>query len=195
MNPGGVRADLTFAPARYGGRRESSPAGRRSRSSRSTTSSPRSRSRAPSSLEVLKDQWCGAGQTAATVLLPSASLDVLYDLSVATSIIGRPLCERGEPGVRTWPSTAPTVDPAARTALTTNNFLADGGDGFLDAARGDRADVAERLRRRFARPLPRADHPRARRAGAAPTRDRITRRSVRQIRHLPCGGPCATAAR
>ena len=83
MNPGGVRADFTFAQSAARAT-ASSPTRRRSPSSRSTTSSPPRRSRAPQLLDVLKDQWCGTNRRPPTVLLPSSTINYTFDQSVAT---------------------------------------------------------------------------------------------------------------
>ncbi len=128
MNPGGVRADLTFA--QRGTEGDGVVTYEEAFTVQPFNNIVTTQSFTGAQLvEVLKDQWCGAGQTAATVLLPSASLTYTYDLSVATSIIGADCASAANP-VSNVASTAPRVDPAATYRVTTNNFLADGGDGF-----------------------------------------------------------------
>jgi 5'-nucleotidase len=79
-------------------------------------------------LDVLKDQWCGTNSQP-TVLLPSSTINYTVDLSVAGEILGQPCAGAANPvsGV-TIGGTA--LDPAATYRITTNNFLADGGDDF-----------------------------------------------------------------
>jgi 5'-nucleotidase len=79
-------------------------------------------------LDVLKDQWCGTN-TSQTVLLPSSSIHYTFSKAAAASILGKPCAGAANPvsGV-TIGGTA--LDPAATYRITTNNFLADGGDDF-----------------------------------------------------------------
>ena len=79
-------------------------------------------------LEVLKDQWCGTGQSSPTVLLPSGSVHYTYDMSIAAEILGTPCA--GAPNPVSGVTIGGALDPAAEYRITTNNFLADGGDDF-----------------------------------------------------------------
>jgi 5'-nucleotidase len=93
-------------------------------------------------LEVLKDQWCGSN-TRATILLPSNGFHYTWDESVAASILGQP-CEGADN-----PVSDVTIDGVALIddmsyRITTNNFLADGGDDFLSLTQGtDRTTLPE----------------------------------------------------
>ena len=155
MNPGGVRADLTFA---------SSPAGEGD----GVVTYGEAFSVQPFNnivttntftgaqlLDVLKDQWCArpgrrpcccprpTSRTRTTSPTRPRSPDVTCSPSVANPVSNVRI--NGVP-----------LDPAATYRVTTNNFLADGGDSFAVAARGHEPDLAARLRRRLAGPLPRA---------------------------------------
>ena len=79
-------------------------------------------------LDVLKDQWCGTN-TSQTVLLPSSSIHYTFSRSVAASILRKPCAGAANPvsGVTIGGA---ALDPAATYRITTNNFLADGGDDF-----------------------------------------------------------------
>jgi 5'-nucleotidase len=79
-------------------------------------------------LDVLKDQWCGTN-TSQTVLLPSSSIHYTFDKAVAASILGKPCAAAPNPVSAVKIGTA-DLDPAATYRITTNNFLADGGDDF-----------------------------------------------------------------
>jgi 5'-nucleotidase len=85
-------------------------------------------------LEVLKDQWCGTN-SAPTVLLPSSTLNYTYDASIAASILGRPCAGAANP-VSDVTIGGAALDPAATYRITTNNFLADGGDDFASLRAG-----------------------------------------------------------
>src|SRR4051812_3251683 len=85
-------------------------------------------------LDVLKDQWCGTN-TAPTVLLPSASLHYAYDASIAGGILGRPCAGAPNPVTGVTVNGA-ALDPSGSYRITTNNFLADGGDDFLSLKQG-----------------------------------------------------------
>jgi 5'-nucleotidase len=85
-------------------------------------------------LDVLKDQWCGTN-TSQTVLLPSSSIHYSFSKSVAASILGKPCAGAANPvsGVTIGGA---ALDPAATYRITTNNFLADGGDDFQSLKAG-----------------------------------------------------------
>jgi 5'-nucleotidase len=85
-------------------------------------------------LEVLKDQWCGTNSSA-TVLLPSSTLSYTYDQSIAASILGT-ACAGAPNPVTDVTIGGAALDPAASYRITTNNFLADGGDDFLSLKAG-----------------------------------------------------------
>jgi len=84
-------------------------------------------------LDVLKDQWCGSA--AVNVLLPSSTLTYTFDQSVATSIVNTPCASAANPVSNVKIADVP-LDPAASYRVTTNNFLADGGDGFQSLRAG-----------------------------------------------------------
>jgi 5'-nucleotidase len=133
MNPGGVRADFLYQPS--GGEGPGVVT-----YEEAFTVQPFNNIVATQTftgaqlLDVLKDQWCGTN-SAPTVLLPSASLHYTYDASIAAGILGRPCA--GAPN----PVTGVTLNGAALDLsgsyrITTNNFLADGGDDFLSLKQG-----------------------------------------------------------
>lgn len=130
MNPGGVRADFSYAPAPG-----ASDAPGDVTYGEAFTVQPFNNSVATQTytgaelLEVLKDQWCGAGQSAPTVLLPSAGIHYSYDKSVAAGILGQPCAEAPNPVSGLTIGGTPVV-ATTEYRITTNNFLADGGDGF-----------------------------------------------------------------
>jgi 5'-nucleotidase len=84
-------------------------------------------------LDVLKDQWCGSA--AVNVLLPSSTLTYTFDQSIATSIVNTPCASAANPVSNVKIADVP-LDPAASYRVTTNNFLADGGDGFPSLTAG-----------------------------------------------------------
>jgi 5'-nucleotidase len=79
-------------------------------------------------LDVLKDQWCGTN-TSQTVLLPSSSIQYKFSRSVADSILGKPCAGAANP-VSEVRIKGALVNSGATYRITTNNFLADGGDDF-----------------------------------------------------------------
>jgi 5'-nucleotidase len=85
-------------------------------------------------LDVLKDQWCGTN-TRATVLLPSSTIHYKWDKSIAASILGQPCAGAANPVV-TAQINGVDLDQAASYRITTNNFLADGGDDFQSLRAG-----------------------------------------------------------
>ena len=129
MNPGGVRADFVFADSGAEGDEDGLVT-----YEEAFTVQPFNNLVATQTftgaqlLDVLKDQWCGA----ATVnrLLPSASLTYTYDQSIADEIDGGPPCAGAPNPVSDLRINGTPVDPAASYRITTNNFLADGGDDF-----------------------------------------------------------------
>jgi 5'-nucleotidase len=135
MNPGGVRADFTFAQSSAG------EAPGQVTYSEAFTVQPFNNSVATQTftgaelLEVLKDQWCGVGQANATVLLPSAGLHYTYDKSVAADIQGDDCAAAANP-VTGLTIGGVAVSLTADYRITTNNFLADGGDGFASLTVG-----------------------------------------------------------
>jgi len=93
-------------------------------------------------LDVFKDQWCGTN-SAPTVLLPSSSIHYTTDLSIAADILGKPCAGAANPvsGVTIG---GVALDPAATYRMTTNNFLADGGDDFQSLKLGtDRSTLSD----------------------------------------------------
>jgi 5'-nucleotidase len=126
MNPGGVRADLGFAPdgvVTYGEAFAVQPF-----NNIVTTQS----FTGTELLEVLKDQWC---QGPTNVLLPSSTLTYTYDRSDAAAIAGRPCADVTSP-VSNVQVGGVALDPNATYRVTTNNFLADGGDSFASLRLG-----------------------------------------------------------
>ena len=85
-------------------------------------------------LDVLKDQWCGTN-SAPTVLLPSSTIHYTWDQSVAASILGQPCAGAANPVTGVTIGGA-ALDAAATYRITTNNFLADGGDDFQSLKAG-----------------------------------------------------------
>jgi 5'-nucleotidase len=126
MNPGGVRADFTFAPSgseapgevTYGEAFTVQPFG----NSLVTMTLTGARI-----LEMLKSQWCGAASP--RVLLPSASVSYTFDQSDAAAITGA-ACAGAVNPVSNLTIGGTPVDPAASYRITVNSFLADGGDSF-----------------------------------------------------------------
>lgn len=85
-------------------------------------------------LDVFKDQWCGTNSQP-TVLLPSGTIHYTTDLSIAAEILGKPCAAAPNPVTGVTIGGA-ALDPAASYRITTNNFLADGGDDFLSLKQG-----------------------------------------------------------
>jgi 5'-nucleotidase len=134
MNPGGVRADLTFP---------SSPAGEGDgvvTFGEAFTVQPFGNSLVTMTLtgaqiqRVLEEQFCGVNSTASRVLLPSAGFHYTWSLALGNSADpGCTLDVVSDAGVTL--NGAP-LDPAASYRVTVNSFLADGGDGFATLAQG-----------------------------------------------------------
>ena len=135
MNPGGVRADLTFA---------SSPKGEGDgvvTYGEAFTVQPFNNIVTTNTftgaqlLDVLKDQWCGPVVEAQVVLLPSSTLTYTYNRATATAISDTPCAGAPNPVSNVSINGAP-LDTAGTYRVTTNNFLADGGDGFQSLRAG-----------------------------------------------------------
>ena len=135
MNPGGVRADLTFA---------SSPEGEGDgvvTYGEAFTVQPFNNIVTTNTftgaqlLSVLKDQWCGPVVEAQVVLLPSSTLTYTYNRTTATAISDTPCAGAPNPVSNVRINGVP-LDSAATYRVTTNNFLADGGDGFQSLRAG-----------------------------------------------------------
>jgi 5'-nucleotidase len=135
MNPGGVRADLTFA---------SSPKGEGDgvvTYGEAFTVQPFNNIVTTNTftgaqlLDVLKDQWCGPVLEAQVVLLPSSTLTYTYNRATATAISDTSCAGAPNPVSNVRINGVP-LDMAATYRVTTNNFLADGGDGFQSLRAG-----------------------------------------------------------
>ena len=106
-------------------------------------------------LDVLKDQWCGTNSRQ-TVLLPSSTITTPTDQSVADAILGDPCAGAANPVTGVTINGA-ALNPAASYRITTNNFLADGGDDFQSLKQGtNRTTLPGPVRHRLAGGLPRA---------------------------------------
>ena len=129
MNPGGVRADLTFASSTAGEGDGNVTFGE------AFTVQPFGNSLVTLTLtgaqieEMLEQQFVGCpnGQTFNRILLPSAGF------SYAWSATG-PACDKVDPASILISGVA--VDPATSYRVTVNSFLADGGDKFTVLAQG-----------------------------------------------------------
>jgi 5'-nucleotidase len=135
MNPGGVRADFVFAnsgaPQDQDGRVSYEEAFTVQPFNNLVVTQTFTGAQV---LDVLKDQWCGTNSSP-TVLLPSSTLHYTYDQSIAASILGK-ACEGAANPVSGVTFNGTALDPAASYRITTNNFLADGGDDFLSLKAG-----------------------------------------------------------
>ena len=130
MNPGGVRADLTFdSPPGTGGEATYGEAFTVQPFNNIVTTQSFTGAQL---LEVLKDQWCAGPWT---VLLPSSTLTYTYDQSVAASILGQPCAGAANPVSDVRINGTP-LSETATYRVTTNNFLADGGDSFASLRNG-----------------------------------------------------------
>ena len=126
MNPGGVRADLTYAGSAagegdgfvtYGEAFTVQPFGNALVTLTLTGAQIET---------ILEQQFCGTNDTTFRVLLPSAGLHYTWDSSEAGEAdLG---CVRNVVTGITLDGTP--LDPAASYRVTANNFLTDGGDGF-----------------------------------------------------------------
>ena len=130
MNPGGVRTDLVFdAPPGSGGQVTYGEAFAVQPFNNIVTTQSFTGAQL---LEVLKDQWCAGPQN---VLLPSSTLTYTYDQSVAASILGQPCAGAANPVSAVRINGTP-LSETATYRVTTNNFLADGGDSFASLRNG-----------------------------------------------------------
>jgi 5'-nucleotidase len=126
MNPGGVRASLSF---------DSSPGGEAAGEvtyGEAFTVQPFNNLVVTQTFtgaqlkEVLEQQFIGyAGQTTQRILQPSAGLTYSYDTRLPAGERVTDLALNGTP-----------IDPAAQYQVTTNDFLANGGDGFTTLTAG-----------------------------------------------------------
>ena len=143
MNPGGVRADLTFAESAkhegdgvvtYGEAFTVQPFNNIVTTNTFTGAQL---------MDVLKDQWCGPVAEAQVVLLPSSTLTYTYSRATATAISDTPCAGATNPVSDVRIGGVP-LDTAATYRVTTNNFLADGGDGFQSLRAGtNRTSLAD----------------------------------------------------
>jgi 5'-nucleotidase len=135
MNPGGVRADFVYAnsgaPQDVDGRVSYEEAFTVQPFNNLVATQTFTGARL---LDVLKDQWCGTNPSA-TVLLPSNGLHYTYDKSIAAAVLGKP-CVSAENPVTGVTINGTPLAPAGSYRITTNNFLADGGDDFLSLKAG-----------------------------------------------------------
>jgi 5'-nucleotidase len=126
MNPGGVRADLTFLTSPIGEGDGVVTFGE------AFTVQPFGNSLVTMTLTgaqietVLEQQFCGVNDTAFRVLLPSAGFHYTWSTSQAAVI--DPGCTGDVVSGITLNSQP--LDPGASYRVTVNSFLADGGDGF-----------------------------------------------------------------
>ena len=126
MNPGGVRADFTFAQSGSEGDGNVTYG-------EAFTVQPFGNSLVTMTLtgaqlyEALKQQWCG--QSSPIVLLPSGTVHYTWSQAAATAALGKPCAGVANP-VSDLTIGGAAVDPAASYHVTVNSFLADGGDRF-----------------------------------------------------------------
>jgi len=127
MNPGGIRADLTYA---------GSPAGEGDGNvtyGEMFTVQPFGNSLVTMTLTgaqidtLLEQQFVGCGQTANRILQVSAGFSYAWNTSA-------PACNKVDPS--SIKLGGATIDPAGRYRVTVNSFLADGGDNFLVLKQG-----------------------------------------------------------
>lgn len=125
MNPGGIRASLSYAPigseapgaVTYGEAFTVQPFNNLVVTQTFTGAQIK---------DVLEQQFVGfGGQTTQRILQPSASLTYSYSASAPAGSKVTALAVNGTP-----------IDPAASYRVTTNDFLANGGDGFTNLAGG-----------------------------------------------------------
>ena len=133
MNPGGVRADLTFASSAAGEGDGMVTYGEAFSVQPFNNIVVTNTFTGAQLLDVLKDQWCSGPRT---VLLPSANLTYTYDQSDAATITGVTCTPSMPSPVSNVRINGVPLDPAATYRLTTNNFLADGGDSFQSLRAG-----------------------------------------------------------
>jgi 5'-nucleotidase len=126
MNPGGVRADLTYASSSAGEGDGVVTYGE------AFTVQPFGNALVTLTLTgaqidtILEQQFCGTNDSSYRVLLPSAGLHYTWDASEAA------LADAGCVGnvVSGITLNGVPLDPGASYRVTANNFLTDGGDGF-----------------------------------------------------------------
>ncbi|MDQ3680914.1 MAG: bifunctional metallophosphatase/5'-nucleotidase [Actinomycetota bacterium] len=124
MNPGGIRADLSYAPAGGEGPGEVTYG-------EAFTVQPFGNTLVTMTLTgtqldtLLEQQWCG--QSFPRVLQVSAGFTYTWDAN-------RPACDRVDPSTIRINGVA--VDPNGRYRITVNSFLADGGDNFTVLTQG-----------------------------------------------------------
>ena len=126
------------------------------------------------------------------MLLPSSTIHYTFNQTVATSILGKPCASAANPvsGVTIG---GVALNPTASYRITTNNFLADGGDDFQSLKAGtDRTTLSDFDIDSLVRYLAPSLQPGAPRSGRrrwiASTSPRREHRTVRRR-------PCAAAAR
>jgi 5'-nucleotidase len=126
MNPGGIRADLTYAASGAEGDGNVTYA-------EAFTVQPFGNSLVTMTLTgaqielMLEQQFCGTNAGAARVLQPSAGFAYTWD-AAATGEADCAVADAVDPATITLGGA--TVDPAASYRVTVNSFLASGGDGF-----------------------------------------------------------------
>ena len=137
MNPGGVRSDFLFADSGTEGDEDGLVTYEEAFTVQPFNNLVTTQTFTGTQLlEVLKDQWCGSN-TRATILLPSKGFHYTWDESVAASTLGQP-CAGAENPVTISDVTinGVAVTETGTYRITTNNFLADGGDDFLSLTQG-----------------------------------------------------------
>jgi 5'-nucleotidase len=128
MNPGGVRADLTYASSAAGEGDGVVTYGE------AFTVQPFGNSLVTMTLSgadierVLEQQFCGINDTSFRVLLPSAGFHYTWDASAAAA--ADPTCSGDVVPLAEITLNGTPLDPAGQYRVTVNSFLADGGDGF-----------------------------------------------------------------
>lgn len=124
MNPGGIRADLSYAPSGSEGAGQVTY-------SEAFTVQPFGNTLVTMTLTgaqldtLLEQQWCG--QPYPRVLQVSAGFTYTWDAT-------RPACDRVDPS--TIRINGAAVDPSGSYRITVNSFLADGGDNFKVLTQG-----------------------------------------------------------
>ncbi|MEV6634268.1 bifunctional metallophosphatase/5'-nucleotidase [Actinoplanes sp. NPDC051470] len=125
MNPGGVRASLAYAPS--GAEARGAVTYGEAFTVQPFNNLVVTQTFTGAQLEnVLEQQFVGfGGQTTQRILQPSAGLTYTYSTSAAPGSKVSNLALNGAP-----------IDPAATYRVTTNDFLANGGDGFTNLSQG-----------------------------------------------------------
>jgi 5'-nucleotidase len=135
MNPGGVRADFIYADSGTEGDEDGLVSYEEAFTVQPFNNLVVTQTFTGAQLlEVFKDQWCGTNSSR-TLLLPSASIHYRWDTAVAASILGKPCAGAANPVSQVTINGA-ALDPNASYRITTNNFLADGGDDFQSLKAG-----------------------------------------------------------